>query len=101
VLAAGATAFISYALWPTWPSDPVALDAPALPITVAGVLFELPPAAIRETVQRHPGQHERVDLAFAWPSLGPPLTTNPTENHRFAPTMRLPPQLNLRKSACS
>jgi hypothetical protein len=72
VLAAGATAFISYALWPTWPSDPVALDAPALPITVAGVLFELPPAAIRETVQRHPGQHERVDLAFAWPSLGPP-----------------------------
>ncbi|MFY9838683.1 MAG: hypothetical protein WAK55_19850 [Xanthobacteraceae bacterium] len=72
LLVAGATAFISYALWPTWPSDPVALDAPALPITVAGVLFEIPPAAIRETVQRHPGEHDRVDLAFAWPSLTPP-----------------------------
>ncbi|HEX8829078.1 MAG TPA: hypothetical protein VF778_13310, partial [Xanthobacteraceae bacterium] len=38
----------------------------------AGVLFEIPPAAIRETVQRHPGEHDRVDLAFAWPSLTPP-----------------------------
>jgi hypothetical protein len=61
-----------YALWPTWPNDPIALDAPALPITVAGVLFEIPPSAIRETVQRHPGEHERVDLVFAWPSLAPP-----------------------------
>jgi hypothetical protein len=72
LLVAGATTFISYALWPTWPSDPIALDAPALPITVAGVLFEIPPAAIREAVQRHAGAHERVDLAFAWPSLTPP-----------------------------
>jgi hypothetical protein len=72
LLVAAATTFVSYALWPTWPSDLVALDAPALPITVAGVLFQIPPAAIRETVQRHPGQHERVDLVFAWPSLTPP-----------------------------
>ena len=72
LLVAGGSTFISYALWPTWPSDPIALDAPALPITVAGVLFEIPPAAIRESVQRHPGRHERVDLAFAWPSLTPP-----------------------------
>ena len=72
LLVAGGSTFISYALWPTWPSDPIALDAPALPITVGGVLFEIPPAAIRESVQRHPGQHERVDLAFAWPSLTPP-----------------------------
>jgi hypothetical protein len=72
LLVAGGTTFISYALWPTWPSDPVAPDALALPITVAGVLFEIPPAAIRESVQRHPGQHERADLVFAWPSLTPP-----------------------------
>jgi hypothetical protein len=36
------------------------------------VLFEVPPAAIRAAVQRHPGPHERVDLAFLWPSLKPP-----------------------------
>jgi len=81
LLVAAATTFVSYALWPTWPSDPIALDAPALPITVAGVLFEIPPAAIRETVQRHPGQHERVDLAFGWPSLTP-QTENKFDNKR-------------------
>jgi hypothetical protein len=42
-----------------------------MPIMVATTLFEIPPAAIRETVQRHPGQHERVDLVFAWPALTP------------------------------
>jgi hypothetical protein len=76
LLVASATTFISYVLWPTWPSDPVALDAPALPVTVAGVLFEIPPAAIREAVQRHAGEHERVDLAFTWPSLTPPQADN-------------------------
>jgi hypothetical protein len=70
VLAAGC--FVSYVLWPTWPTKPVPLDAPAIPITVAGVLFDVPPAAIRAAVQRHPGPHERVDLAFLWPSLAPP-----------------------------
>jgi hypothetical protein len=64
--------FVAYALWPTWPSAPIALDAPALPITVAGTLFEVPPAAIRAAVQRHPGPHQRIDLAFLWPSLTPP-----------------------------
>jgi hypothetical protein len=64
--------FIAYVLWPTWPSTPVARDAPALPITVAGTLFEIPPAAIRTAIQRHPGPQERVDLAFLWPSLRPP-----------------------------
>jgi hypothetical protein len=71
-LAAAAAGFVAYVLWPTWPSSPVALDAPALPITVAGVLFQLPPAAIRATVQRHAGPQERIDLAFLWPSLKPP-----------------------------
>jgi len=70
VLAAGIV--VSYMLWPTWPSAPVPLSAPAMPITVANVLFDVPPAAIRAAVQRHPGPHERVDLAFLWPSLTPP-----------------------------
>jgi hypothetical protein len=63
--------FIGYVLWPRWPR-PVRPNAPALPITVAGVTFNLPPAAIRVPVQRRPGAHERVDLAFMWPSLEPP-----------------------------
>lgn len=67
-----AAGFISYVLWPTWPARPTALDAPAIPITVAGELFDVAPAAIREAVQRHPGQQERIDLAFEWPSLAPP-----------------------------
>lgn len=71
VLVAAATAYVSYVLWPTWTSTQVALDAPELPITVAGVAFNVPTAAIREAVQRQPGPHERVDLAFAWPSLAP------------------------------
>lgn len=66
-----AACFIAYVLWPSWPSAPVAPDAPAIPITVAGVLFEIPPAAIRTAVQRHPGPHERIDLAFEWPALTP------------------------------
>ncbi len=71
VVVAGA-ALVSYLLWPTWPKTPVALDAPAIPVTVAGVLFNLPPAAIRANVQRLPGAHERIDLVFLWPSLLPP-----------------------------
>ena len=70
VLAAGIV--VAYMLWPTWPSAPVPLNAPAMPITVANTLFDVPPAAIRAAVQRHPGPHERVDLAFLWPSLTPP-----------------------------
>jgi hypothetical protein len=72
VALAAVAGFVSYVLWPTWPSRPAALDAPAIPITVAGELFDVPPAAIREAVQRHPGQQERIDLAFDWPSLQPP-----------------------------
>jgi hypothetical protein len=74
LVVATAAAFVSYVLWPSWPSEPVAIDAPALPIAIAGVLFEIPPAAIREGVQRHPGAHERVDLVLSWPALSPPPT---------------------------
>jgi hypothetical protein len=72
LLVAAATAFVSYVLWPTWPTTPTPIDAPAIPVTVAGVLFDVPPAAIRAAVQRHPGTHERIDLDFMWPSLLPP-----------------------------
>jgi hypothetical protein len=64
--------YICYVLWPRWPGPPIGPDAPALPITVAGVAFNLPPAAIRVRVQRRPGAQERVDLVFLWPSLAPP-----------------------------
>lgn len=64
--------FVAYLLWPTWSDTPVALDAPAMPVTIEGVLFEVPPGAIRAAVERHPGAHERIDLAFLWPSLLPP-----------------------------
>jgi hypothetical protein len=70
-----AFAYIGYVLWPRWPGAPVGIDAPALPITVADVAFNLPPAAIRVPVQRRPGAQERVDLAFLWPSLEPPDPT--------------------------
>jgi hypothetical protein len=63
--------FVSYVLWPTWPNAATPLDAPTVPVTVAGELFNVPQAAIRVAVQRHPGAHERIDLAFLWPSLAP------------------------------
>ena len=72
VLLAVAGIFVSYVLWPTWPKIRGSLDAPAVPITVAGVLFNVPPAAIRAAVQRRPGVHERTDLVFLWPALTPP-----------------------------
>jgi len=74
LLVAGAGIFVAFVLWPTWPGAPVPLDAPAIPTTVAGVLFDVPPATIRTAVQRHAGPHERLDLAFLWPALTPPPT---------------------------
>jgi hypothetical protein len=71
-LAATAAAFVAYVLWPRWPGPPISPDAPALPITVAGTAFNVPPAAMRIPLQRRAGAHERVDLAFLWPSLEPP-----------------------------
>jgi hypothetical protein len=67
-----AVCYIGYVLWPRWPAAPQRIDAPAFPITVAEVSFNVPPAAIRVPLQRRPGAHERVDLAFLWPSLEPP-----------------------------
>ena len=70
VIAAGS--WVAYILWPRWPAADLTVDAPSLPITVNGVNFNIPPAAIRNKVQRKPGTQERVDLVFLWPSLTPP-----------------------------
>lgn len=61
---------VGYLLWPGWPQP--AADAPALPVTVAGVAFNLPPAAIRFSAQRRAGTQPRIDLAYQWPPLKPP-----------------------------
>jgi len=71
-LGAAALAFVAYALWPRWPDAPVAADAPALPIVIAGVPFNVPPQAIRVAMQRRAGRQDRIDLVFLWPSLAPP-----------------------------
>lgn len=78
-----AGSFIAYVLWPTWPAAPVPLDAPALPITIGETLFQIPPAAIRTAVQRHPGPHQRIDLAFLWPSLAAPQQNANTEANQL------------------
>jgi hypothetical protein len=65
-----AAAPVAYMLWPT----PAALapDAPSLPVSIGGVSFNVPPAAIRHKVQRKSGPHARIDMSFVWPSLTPP-----------------------------
>lgn len=69
-LAAGL--YVAYVLWPRWPGTAVTLDAPTLPITIAGETFNIEPAAIRQQIQRKPGTQDRVDLTYRWPSLTPP-----------------------------
>ena len=64
--------YIAYVLWPRWPDAPVALDAPSVPIVISGPVFNIEPAAIRMSVQRRPGAHERVDLSYLWPTLASP-----------------------------
>jgi hypothetical protein len=77
VVIAGAATYVSYVLWPRWPKTPVVANAPALPIVVGNVTFNVPPAAIRVAMQRRPGAQERIDLAFLWPSLAPPGEEKP------------------------
>jgi hypothetical protein len=67
----GAMALVAYLLWPTWGAD--ASSSPArLPVSIGATLFNVPTMAIRMKIQRHSGPQERVDLAFAFPSLEPP-----------------------------
>lgn len=82
-----ALALIIVLMWPRWPSGDVAHDAPAIPILVGGVTFNVSPAAIRVPVQRRPGTQERLDLHFLLPSLSPPHRSSKlmaTERPRLA-----------------
>jgi hypothetical protein len=82
--------YVTYVLWPRWPDAPVALDAPSLPIVISGTVFNIEPAAIRMSVQRRPGAHERVDLSYLWPSLAPPdPAVKPTVGAPIDPNERL------------
>lgn len=85
----GALVYVVYTLWPRWPAN-VSTEAPSLPITVAGTLFNVPPASIRVAMQRRPGPQERLDLYFSWPDLTAPKAMTPQEdNARLAMTDRV------------
>ncbi len=85
-----AAIYVAYVLWPRWPDSTVGIDAPSLPIVVAGVEFNIEPAAIRNLVQRRPGAQDRVDLAYLWPSLVlPDPTRKPTVGAPADPNERL------------
>jgi hypothetical protein len=85
-----AAAYVAYVLWPRWPDAPTTLNAPFIPIVVAGVTFTIEPAAIRIPVQRRPGTQPRVDLAYLWPSLTPPdPALRPTVGAPLDPNQRL------------
>ncbi len=71
LICVAALACVTYVLRPRQDFAPVAVDAPPLPIIVAGTLFRVPPRAIRVAIQRRPGTQERLDLAFFWPALTP------------------------------
>jgi hypothetical protein len=89
-VAVGAAAFVGYVLWPRWPSEAVSLDAPALPIVVAGAHFNVEPAAVRRPVQRRPGVYDRIDLSYLWPSLIPPdPALKPTPDNPIDPNERI------------
>ena len=70
VLCAAAAAII-YLLWPTWQAGASA-GPRQLPITVGGMLFNVPSDTIRMRLQRRSGAQDRIDLAFTYPSLSPP-----------------------------
>jgi len=71
ILLVAATGYVGFVLWPRHLSEMPA-DAPTVPITIAGVVFNVPPSAIRQQVQRRSGAQERIDLVFLWPTLQPP-----------------------------
>jgi hypothetical protein len=69
---AAALGYVTFLLWPRWPGPSARPDTPSLPITVGGVAFNVPPAAIRVPLQRRAGAQARLDLALLWPELTPP-----------------------------
>src|SRR5260221_8527296 len=61
-LACAAFGYIGYVLWPSSPRSQA--DAPPLPLTVAGVAFNPPPATIRVAAPLQPRVQARVDLVL-------------------------------------
>jgi hypothetical protein len=85
-----AAIYVAYVLWPRWPDVPASLDAPSMPVVIAGATFNIEPAAIRVSAQRHAGTQGRVDLAYLWPSLMPPdPTRKPTVGAPVDPNERV------------
>jgi hypothetical protein len=78
----GAVAYVAFVLWPRQLAE-VPPDTPSVPVTIAGVPFNVPPAAIRVPVQRRPGAQERLDLVFMWPSFEPPDPKQPAMEKNF------------------
>lgn len=72
LVALGIVAFIGYLLWPRWPDQASPSDPGKLPISVGGLLMNVPREAFRIPVQRRTGTQDRIDLAFMYPSLAPP-----------------------------
>ena len=89
-MAALALGYVIYVMWPRWPDSPGASEAPSLPIVIGDVFFNVPPKAIRQKVQRRAGVQERVDLAYAWPTLEPAaVVPKPEAGHPPLPMERL------------
>lgn len=81
-----ALGYVGFLLWPRWPAaETAAVSAPSLPITVGGVIFNVPPAAIQNPSQRSAGAQPRLDLAFQWPELTPPTHSRPMLSEDLKP----------------
>jgi hypothetical protein len=90
MLLVAATGYVTFVLWPRHLGE-MSADAPTVPITIAGAVFNVPPAAIRQQVQRRSGAQERIDLVFLWPSLQPPNEAKPPQQH---PDFDAPPTID-------
>jgi hypothetical protein len=85
-LGLAALGYVGFMLWPTWPATRTETAAPSLPITVGDVVFNVPPAAIRNASQRAAGTQARLDMAFRWPDLSPPAPgTKPQLSEELKP----------------
>jgi hypothetical protein len=89
-VAALAFALVIYLLQPGWSDTAAPIDAPPLPIVIAGVIFNVPPAAIRIPVQRRAGPQERIDLVYRWPQLTPPDPHTVDLSPRLFVTIEMP-----------
>lgn len=90
LIGTGAVWLIGYLLWPTWRAAPDVAPS-RLPISVGGTLFNVPSDALRMKVQKRSGPQDRIDLAFAYPSLDP----SPSARHVSADTVEAaPPELD-------